>query len=99
MSLEASTESDSVVLRRVGTAPICNVPWRVQLHSPLGFDWGYDGSEPAELALNILLHYTDAVTARKHYQAFKRDFIVDMPRSGGVIRRQQVIDWLERQER
>lgn len=31
------------------------LPHRVICHSPSGFDWGYGGSGPAELALNILV--------------------------------------------
>lgn len=34
--------------------PITNVPWTVIQHSPTGFEWGYGGSGPADLALNIL---------------------------------------------
>ena len=28
-------------------------------HSPSGFEWGYGGSGPAQLALAFLLDYTD----------------------------------------
>ncbi|TXH47970.1 MAG: hypothetical protein E6Q97_25865 [Desulfurellales bacterium] len=31
-----------------------NVPHIVLQHSPTGFEWGYSGSGPAELALNVL---------------------------------------------
>ena len=31
-----------------------NVPHAIVRHSPTGFEWGYGGSGPAELALNIL---------------------------------------------
>jgi hypothetical protein len=31
-----------------------NVPQRIVQHSPTGFAWGYGGSGPADLALNIL---------------------------------------------
>lgn len=31
-----------------------NVPHVIQYHSPNGFEWGYGGSGPAELALNAL---------------------------------------------
>ena len=45
---------------------------RLQNHSPDGFDWGYDGGKPAQLALAILLDVTDdAAIALAHYQAFK----------------------------
>ena len=44
-------------------------------HSPDGFNWGYEGSGPAQLALAILLDFTDPEFARKNYQDFKREFI------------------------
>lgn len=35
-----------------GTA-MTNVPWLVSHHSPTGFEFGYNGSGPADLALNV----------------------------------------------
>lgn len=32
----------------------CNVPQVIVQHSPTGFEWGYGGSGPADLALNVL---------------------------------------------
>ncbi len=41
-------------------------------HSPSGFNWGYDGSGPAQLALALLLDYTDDEdVALKEYTEFK----------------------------
>lgn len=41
-------------------------------HSPTGFEWGYGGSGPAQLALALLLDVLgDEERARAHYQAFK----------------------------
>lgn len=41
-------------------------------HSPTGFEWGYGGSGPAQLALAILAeHVLDSSIAEKYYQAFK----------------------------
>ena len=60
-------------------------------HSPTGFEWGYLGSGPAELARCILLdHYQPAPPADPwqadglpiSYQAFKRDVIARLPRHG-----------------
>ena len=42
-------------------------------HSPDGFCWGYCGSGPSQLALAILLEFTDKETALANYQRFKRD--------------------------
>ena len=54
---------------------------KVWNHSPDGFNWGYGGSGPAQLALAILLaagiRREDAVTV---HQAFKWTFIAPLPR-------------------
>lgn len=41
-------------------------------HSPDGFEWGYHGSGPAQLALAILAHEYGDEIAEVHYQDFKR---------------------------
>lgn len=48
-------------------------------HSPAGFAWGYAGSGPAQLALALLLEFTDEATALTHYQAFKKDLVAPLP--------------------
>ncbi len=35
----------------------CDIPHQYRHHSPAGFEFGYGGSGPAELALNILALY------------------------------------------
>jgi hypothetical protein len=40
-------------------------------HSPDGFQWGYGGSGPAQLALALLADATDDETAQRYYQEFK----------------------------
>ena len=41
-------------------------------HSPSGFSWGYSGSGPSQLALALLLDYTDDEdVALAHYTGFK----------------------------
>ena len=45
-------------------------------HSPAGFDWGYVGSGPAQLACALLLDYTDNETvAQQHYIQFRNDVV------------------------
>jgi len=44
-------------------------------HSPTGFNWGYGGSGPADLALSILADCVGLETAEKHYQRFKWDYV------------------------
>ncbi len=48
-------------------------------HSPTGFSWGYGGSGPAQLALAILLEFTDRGTAVNLYQTFKWEVIANLP--------------------
>lgn len=38
-----------------------NVPHLVAHHSPSGFEWGYGGSGPADLALNICQWYLNSI--------------------------------------
>lgn len=55
---------------------------KVRNHSPDGFNWGYGGSGPAQLALGILLEYTDQGRALSNYQRFKEDVIATIPNGG-----------------
>jgi hypothetical protein len=47
----------------------------VRNHSPDGFEWGYHGSGPAQLALAILCKAAGESTARQLYQEFKRKVV------------------------
>lgn len=49
-------------------------------HSPDGFNVGYGGSGPAQLALAILLELTDRESALVKYQSFKWTYIATMPK-------------------
>ena len=52
-------------------------------HSPSGFEWGYRGSGPAQLALALLLDYTGyEVFALDHYQAFKTEVVSQLDCTG-----------------
>lgn len=59
---------------------------RVFRHSPAGFNWSYDGSGPAQLALALLMLATDQSTAVRLHQDFKRDIITDLPQDDFDIR-------------
>jgi hypothetical protein len=49
---------------------------KVHNHSPDGFNWGHEGSGPAQLALAIILAITGTFTG---YQEFKRKVIAKLP--------------------
>lgn len=48
------TEVGLVCKRRADGLALTNIPQVHVFHSPDGFEWGYGGSGPADLALNIL---------------------------------------------
>lgn len=57
-------------------------PWlQIRNHSPTGFECGYEGSGPAQLALAILVDYLqDTDAAVELYHKFKRDCIAHLPK-------------------
>lgn len=73
--------------------PKTNFPQRVIYHS-YGFEWGYMGSGPADLALNILALCTNGKTAVKLHQQFKEAFIATLPYEGGSITASRVREWI-----
>ncbi len=88
-----------------------NVPWSVISHSPDGFNWGYNGSGPADLALNILNAFVppgtdghEAVdcwkgqcsqTAWDLHRDFKNFFLAQLPVDGGMILAQTIEYWIK----
>ena len=72
---------------------------RLVNHSPDGFNWGYGGDGPKQLALALLLDVTgDPKTALRRYQAFKQHFVA-MWREAWFITDNEISDWLrERHE-
>ena len=52
-------------------------------HSPSGFEWGYGGSGPAQLALALLLDYADdEAVALDNYQEFKTEVVSQLDCAG-----------------
>lgn len=66
-------------------------------HSPGGFEWGYAGSGPAQLALAILADCLgDDGMALRLYQRFKDDVIGRLPRDDFRLSEEQVKEWVEK---
>lgn len=67
----------------------------VRNHSPTGFEWGYGGSGPAQLALALLLDATngDAVSAERMHQDFKWQCVALMPTNGWEVTAKEIEDW------
>jgi hypothetical protein len=88
--------NDDVILRRTSQGIATNVNHAYVLHSPAGFEWGYGGSGPADLALNILLKYgCDRETAERLHQAFKWETVSKIPKEGGIIYGNFIRMWIE----
>lgn len=65
-------------------------------HSPTGFEWGYGGSGPAQLALALLAdHLADDYQAVLHHQDFKRVVVAQLPYRGWKLTGSQMNAWLE----
>jgi len=84
-----------VLCRNSNGDAIVNIPHKWRYHSPTGFGWGYAGSGPADLALNILLYCgCSREKSFEMHQEFKRDFIVGIPYDGGTIAVEAVKEWV-----
>jgi hypothetical protein len=102
---------DGFVFRRDESGVWTNVPHLVTHHSPTGFEWGYSGSGPADLALNIVEFVlrssgysgsTDRLwrgecfsLAYALHQDFKRQFIATLSRDGGFLSYADVVAWVK----
>jgi hypothetical protein len=61
-------------------------------HSPDGFEWGYGGSGPAQLALAILAdHCQDDERALNFYQRFKWAVVAGLPHRGWTLTSDDII--------
>lgn len=90
------------ILKRDAGGPYCvvldggreySLP-HIRRHSPTGYEWGYGGSGPADLALSILTDLIGFARAVEHYMDFKSDVVSKIPTSGAVLSESQILDWL-----
>ncbi|HZQ47951.1 MAG TPA: DUF6166 domain-containing protein [Verrucomicrobiae bacterium] len=83
---------------RMGSAVDVTVdgrPLRLRLdlwnHSPSGFEWGYDGSGPAQLALALLADcYGDDEVAVEWHQDFKSAVVAGLPYNGWTFTEEEI---------
>ncbi|MDF2758575.1 MAG: hypothetical protein K0S99_1207 [Thermomicrobiales bacterium] len=87
-----------------------SIPQRHVHYAPKGFDWGFGGSGPADLALNVLALFLPLAVeatgvalrdgssvseaAWALHQAFKYDLIATLPRAGGHISTKTIRAWI-----
>ena len=67
-------------------------------HSPNGFNWGYGGSGPAQLALALLLDSVGEQQALELYHQFKEEVVAQLP-SEFYLSRQEIVKWVKAQVR
>lgn len=74
---------------------------RYVYHSPDGFEWGYYGSGPAELALNLLAFFIGVKNATEGglYQRFKEVFVAALSQRVDVeeLQADTMRRWIEQQ--
>jgi len=61
--------------------------------SPSGFETGYNGSGPAQLAIAMLAHAYDDGFACEHYQQFKREVVANLPEDRWTLRTADLDAW------
>lgn len=105
-------EGNIILVRtEVLNAHVIGVEQKCVWHSPDGFEWGYGGSGPADLALNILEEYfkrmgfkggrtkvfkgTCFKLAARLHQQFKWDMIAPLDRAGAVLSWNDVHEWVQ----
>lgn len=97
-----NARGDAKVIKRIGVKDLKIVPrYDLRNHSPTGFEWGYGGSGPAQLALAILsdvLKPHDDLTQRL-YQDFKSDVIAGLPKEGWTLTEAEVLRWVHSQSK
>jgi len=76
---------------------VYNLPLCLEIanHSPTGFEWGYQGSGPAQLALAILVDFTgDTAIEPFVYQQFKATVIANIDEDTWSMTDEEVAGWL-----
>lgn len=63
-------------------------------HSPTGFEWGYGGSGPAELARCLLIDAVGEAIADRLYQEFKRHVVAGLPENRWRLTEEQIREWV-----
>ena len=91
-----SREGRRAVVSLVGAdgRSLATVDHRLVYHSPDGFEWGYGGSGPSELALNLLACFVPPGEAWRLHQPFKWQFLAGMDKQGGAIEAGEITKWI-----
>lgn len=88
------------VMKQIDGLEPLTLPPRLELrnHSPSGFELGYNGSGPAQLALAIVTDVLGDEAGQDLYQRYKRDVVANLPYEGFSITAEAVEEWAKRNE-
>lgn len=68
----------------------------LRAHSPSGFEWGYGGSGPHQLALALLVNATGQNDiALAHYNELVSAFVSKLPQWVWLVRQESLIAWVD----
>jgi len=70
-----------------------------QIHSPDGFEWGYAGNGPADLAHAILTDYLGTQPPDLIRFAFRDQIVAGLPHDRFLLRQDQIEVWMQTNER
>ena len=88
-------DADRVCHVHYNGAPL-NPRFDLRNHSPDGFEWGYGGSGPAQLALAICAAaFGDDVAALEMYQSYKSHLIAGITVDNWRLPVSEVLAWAE----
>jgi len=88
------TEAGVVVAREDDRGKVFPLRLRHDLRAHAdGFEWGYGGGGPAQLALAILSDVVGAERAVGCYQRFKFDVVARLPKGDWELTREEVLGW------
>jgi hypothetical protein len=88
-----STQKLEVYVETDGRRKKLNPQFKIRNHSPQGFECGYNGSGPAQLALAICVDAVGKERAPSIYQEFKAKVISHLPSdTGWQLTEQEVLD-------
>jgi len=71
---------------------------KVRNHSPTGFNWGYGGSGPAQLALALLMVFAGREFAERNYMDFKWQLVAKLPQEDFEMPVASVEEWIRQRQ-
>lgn len=72
-----------------------NPRFDLRQHSPDGFNWGYGGSGPAQLALAMLADFNSEPPSPRMYQSFKEKVIANLDDDEWTLSDHVLYLWME----